>query len=96
MLSAMNDRAKKTHIMYRANLSYELLVKYLDFLVFSYLARFEQREGRYVLTAKGEEFLDQYRAYLDRNEHVKKHINDIDARRKALEDLCSGNQESCV
>jgi predicted transcriptional regulator len=94
MLLAINDRAKKTHIMYRANLSYELLIKYLDFLVLSCLARFEKQEGLYVLTAKGVEFLDRYKEYLEQNKYVEKQINDVDARRKALENLCLGSQES--
>ena len=89
ILSVISERAKKTQIMYRANLSYGLLIKYLSEVGQSYLARFEHSENRYVLTPKGEEFLDRYREYLKRNRHVEKQIDEVNSRRKALEELCS-------
>ncbi len=91
MLSAINEKAKKTQIMYRANLSYELLTKYLDKLSRSYLTTFVQDERRYVLTTKGLEFLDRYKEYLRRNKSVERQISEVNEKRKALEDLCSGN-----
>ena len=91
MLSIISDKAKKTQIMYRANLSYASLTKYLDELSNSCLARFEQGESCYLLTAKGMEFLDQYRNYLKQNKLVERRINDMNGRRKALEELSSGN-----
>jgi predicted transcriptional regulator len=89
MLSAISGNAKKTQIMYRANLSYGLLIKYLEELSRSYLARFEQSQGYYVLTDKGVEFLNLYRDYMKRDKYAKKHIEDVNSRRKALEALCS-------
>lgn len=89
MLFAINENAKKTQIMYRANLSYGLLIKYLEELSRSCLARFEQSQGCYVLTDKGVEFLNRYRDYLKRNKYVEKQMSDVNSRRKALEALCS-------
>ncbi len=91
MLYAIREKAKKTQIMYRSNLSYALLMKYLNELNSSYLARFEPNESRYVLTEKGLDFLSRYEDYLKRNKYVEKRISDINDRRRALEDLCGNN-----
>ena len=94
MLSIISDKARKTQIMYRANLSYASLMKYLDELNKACLARFEQGESCYVLTQKGFEFLDQYRNYLKQTKSAEKRISDVDSRRRALENLCSTSQRS--
>ncbi len=92
MLYAIRDKSKKTQIMYKANLSYGLLIKYLDELNSFYLTRFEANESRYVLTEKGSVFLEQYEDYLKRNKYVEKRVNEVNDQRKALEDMCSDNQ----
>jgi predicted transcriptional regulator len=91
MLSAIGEKARKTQIMYRANLNHGLLTKYLTELSDLCLARFERDESCYILTAKGKEFLVQYKDYLKRNKCMERRISDVKDRRKALEDLCSGN-----
>jgi predicted transcriptional regulator len=75
--------------MYGANLSYRLLTRYLAEIKRAYLVRFEREEECYVLTRKGMEFLERYKEYSKRNKHVEKQINDVDGKRKVLEDLCS-------
>ncbi len=92
MLYAIRDKSKKTQIMYKANLSYGLLIKYLDELNSFYLTRFEANESRYVLTEKGSVFLEQYEDYLKRNKYVEKRVNEVNDQRKALEDMCSDNR----
>jgi len=82
-----NGRAKKTHIMYRANLSYKLLTKYLNHVLVACLVRSERKERCYVLTSKGEEFLEIYRNYARHHKFVEKRLQEVNSRRKTLEDL---------
>ncbi len=81
--------AKKTQIMYQANLSYRLLTKYLNEVVEACLVRFEHSDGCYVLTAKGRKFLVRYREYARRNRSVERRLNDVRNERRVLEELCS-------
>ena len=58
ILHVAHQGAKKTEIMYQANLSYKLLVKYLTEIKRACLLDFEGRRRCYVLTSKGKEFLE--------------------------------------
>jgi predicted transcriptional regulator len=52
------DGAKKTWIVYRANLNFKIIKKYLDWLLGS---GFLQKDGAiYTTTLGGEDFLDEY------------------------------------
>jgi len=88
MLHAASGGAKKTEIMYRANLSYRLLMKYLGEVKRAYLVSFERKRRCYVLTSKGREFLDTYKEYARRNKDVEKSLSDVDGTRKMLERMC--------
>ena len=63
MLSIVIKKAKKTHIMYKANLSYTLLRKYLDLLLESHLVKYNKEDKTYELTPRGEVYLDMYAEY---------------------------------
>jgi predicted transcriptional regulator len=89
MLLVANNGAKKTQIMYGANLSYSLLKKYLEEVQRAYLLNFERNKGHYVLTPKGRQFLEVYKEYLKRNRYVAKNLDDVDSRKRLLENLCS-------
>jgi predicted transcriptional regulator len=89
MLLVAGDGAKKTQIMYGANLSYALLKKYLEEMRRAYLLSFERKKGHYVLTSKGRQFLEVYKEYLKRNRYVAKNLDDVDSRKRLLENLCS-------
>ena len=80
---------KKTQIMYGANLSYRLLMKYLADVRKSSLVSFQRKERCYVLTPKGKSFLEMYREYSKHSKFVERHIVDVNAKRKVLETLCS-------
>ncbi len=62
ILSVCRKPAKKTSILYRCNLSYSQLQKYLDYLVSHTLLGSQENEGRrfFQITEKGKEFLDEY------------------------------------
>jgi len=89
VLNIANGRAKKTQIMYQANLNYRLLGRYLGLLRRACLVRFERSERRYVLTSKGVEFLERYGEYARRNRHVELQVSKVQSERRLLEELCS-------
>jgi predicted transcriptional regulator len=84
-----NDGAKKTQIMYGANLSYKVLTRYLTEVLEACLIKFEKSRRCYVLTAKGREFLEHYREYSRRNKHVTRQLENVNAKKRLLEELCS-------
>lgn len=94
ILNVIHDResAKKTQIMYGANLNCKLLGKYLNQVLRACLVRSESEERCYVLTAKGNDFLEKYREYSKRNRHVEKQLSNVQSKRKVLEKLCSNTQ----
>jgi len=57
-----NNRIKPTHLLYKSNLSYNMMKQYLDELMVADLVNDgESKEGKYyTLTAKGFEYLQQY------------------------------------
>ena len=66
ILNAIREEgdAKPTHILYKANLSHERLVKYLDDLTAKGLIEMQQQEGEsrvYRMTTKGIQFLIEMR-----------------------------------
>lgn len=84
MLSVIRGGARKTRIMYQANLSYKLLVRYLDFTLKSGLVSLSsESEELYIVTRKGKEFLDQYRRFSEHSMELEKKLNDI-KREKAF------------
>jgi len=58
-----SERAKITHILYKANLSHDRLVKYLDQLEESELVEIIAEDDRttYSITVKGRKFLMEFR-----------------------------------
>jgi predicted transcriptional regulator len=87
ILSIVSSGARKTRIMYQANLSYKLLCRYLDEVLDSGLVCFEKGEC-YVLTAKGQEFLDRHEEYSKRRKNLEQHLNHVNGEKVALEKMC--------
>ena len=90
MLHVTSNGAKKTQIMYRANLNYGLLTKRLDEVKKACLISFERKGRCYMLTSKGKQFLELYKQYAMSAKHVEKHINDVNVKKKMLESMCAG------
>jgi predicted transcriptional regulator len=86
ILRAASGTAKKTKIMFQANLSYKVLQKYLAEVVEASLVSFENEEQCYVLTTKGREFLDAYEEYSEVNRYVEKVLDSVRTKRRALEE----------
>ena len=62
MLEISKDRPLKTQIMYKANLSFNQLNDYLDFLINSSLLNQTNSAGKevYIITDKGLDFLERH------------------------------------
>jgi predicted transcriptional regulator len=88
ILNVAVRNAKKTRIMYQANLSYDVLQRYLTEVVAWSLVSFDRQSQSYVLTPKGQKFLYAYKEYSKTRQHVEKRLNDVATKRKVLEQLC--------
>ena len=89
---AVGRNAKKTQIMYGANLSYSILQRYLPKILAASLIIFESQFQSYALTPKGQEFLNAYKEYSKTRQHVEKRLSEAAAKRKVLEQLCCASQ----
>ena len=89
ILKVVSQNAKKTQIMYQANLSYKVLQKYLRKITMASLVDFEDEEQCYVLTPKGQEFLEAYKDYAKTNQSIENRLSDVNDKKKFLEELCS-------
>ncbi|MGB9841291.1 MAG: winged helix-turn-helix domain-containing protein [Candidatus Bathyarchaeales archaeon] len=89
ILRAVSQNAKKTQIMYQANLSYQVLQKYLSEVSEALLIEFNCQDQCYVLTDKGKAFLEAYKEYSRDYLYLEKRLNEIEGKRKVLEALCS-------
>lgn len=92
VLCVARSGAKKTQIMYRSNLSYKLLTKYLIQTLEAGLVCFDHEKQCYVITPVGEEFLEIFKGYSRGNKHIERELNDVKASRKVLEGLCTSKR----
>jgi predicted transcriptional regulator len=92
ILNVASKDAKKTQIMYQANLSYKVLQRYLHEIVAASLMFFEDHKQCYSLTGKGHEYLDAYKEYSRCSKSMEKRLNDFSTKRKVLESLCPSKQ----
>ena len=62
-----NGRIKPTHIMYKSNLSHQMMEEYLKELVNkNFIAQTKNKNGKsYVITEKGLEYLDKFRFIME-------------------------------
>ena len=82
MLHAAGNGSKKTHIMYGANLSYELTNRYLTDLLDGGLIKI--RGDEYMVTEKGREFLKRFAEYSERRQELVEQINDVNNKKDTL------------
>ena len=92
ILNVVSRDAKKTQIMYQANLSYKVLQRYLSEVTGALLVTFEDEFQRYRLTFKGQQYLDAYKDYSRCSKNMEKHLLDFSAKKKVLETLCPMKQ----
>lgn len=80
---SVNDGAKKTRIMYGANLGYKVLMRYLRELLKAGLLDHDG-ESHYRLTDKGERFLRLYKDYERDYSDLKDEIDNLEKEKKSL------------
>jgi predicted transcriptional regulator len=82
ILEAANHGSAKTHIMFSANLSFNLLEKYLDLALD---AGFVVIEGsKYKLTEHGRDFLKRYKHFEERYIQVQELLESLGGERDTL------------
>ena len=86
VLNIANRRARKTQIMYQANLSYKLLSRYLEDVVNAGLVMSEKKNS-YRLTTKGEEFLKRFNEYHKQCKQVEERISCVNSEKARLEKM---------
>jgi len=85
ILNVVSRNPRKTQIMYQANLSFQILEKYLAELSEASLMCFEDGNQCYALTQKGQQFLDAYREYAKTNRNVEKVLSNFNIKKANLE-----------
>jgi predicted transcriptional regulator len=86
VLKAAKNGAKKTWIMYKSNLSYELLNKYLGEIISAELIVFKDEAQKFFITRKGLEFLEIYNEYSRRNRRLEEQVKALEHKKRILED----------
>jgi len=86
VLNVASRRAKKTRIMYLANLSYELLEKYLREV--AELGFVNSIDDHYEVTEKGQNFLEKYNSFSSDYNKIYGEYRKMLSERESLEKLC--------
>lgn len=82
--NGVKSGARKTRIMYQANLSYRLLNEYLDYTMETNLISVSPEDkSQYVITSRGYEFLEKYVKYSQRSRQLEEQLQDV-ANEKAI------------
>lgn len=92
ILRTVLDGACKTHIMYKCNLSYKLLSRYLRDVLKAELICVEGHGNGYVVTEKGKLFLKKFESYVERSEWVNQQIKKANYERELLMSIVSGKK----
>lgn len=87
ILKAAENGAKKTKIMYVANLSHRLLEKYLMETINVGFIRFNN-DG-YEVTDKGRLFLERYAQFSSKYSKVQRELENLRFEREVLEGMCT-------
>lgn len=64
ILQVARTGAKKTHIVYKANLNFRIVREYLNRLIKSGMLSSAQISGLYTTTERGEKFLESYHEFI--------------------------------
>jgi len=93
ILNAATSGAKKTKIMYCANLSYKLLEKYLGEAISIGFIRFNN--DFYEVTEKGRALLEKYGQFSNKYSRIETTLQGMMFEREALKRMCepAGNAE---
>ena len=90
ILSVVRGGAKKTRVMYQANLSYTLLRRYLTEVLGAGLVIVDN-EDHYRLTRRGQNFLDKFNEYSKRCGQLEQQLNNVNNEKTVLENMIKSN-----
>jgi len=94
ILSVMADRSmKKTRIMYGANLSYTLLMKYLHRLLTCGLVAYVEDRKIYMLTGAGRRFLEEYAELKSLESRLLQYSERFEDKQSALAQMLSAGSD---
>ncbi len=85
ILNVASRNAKKTQIMYQANLSYRVMQKYLAELNSAALIDYCDGTQCYMITSKGKQFLEDYKKYSVVNNRIEKALVEVNVKKANLE-----------
>jgi len=94
ILSVALIKARKTKIMYQANLSYVQLQKYLRDLLEKNLLDHDG-ESFYLATKKGLQFLKLYNEHVEMLKKLEKQKEQCNRDRMMLDRMCSNHDDDC-
>lgn len=83
VLEASRAGSSKTHIMFKANLSFKLLEKYLTLVTEAGFVNLT--DSSYQLTARGDEFLERYKSFQSELSKLKQSLEAIGNEQANLE-----------
>lgn len=86
ILNAVGEGAKKTRIMYIANLSYKLLDKYLSKTVKAGLIN--SNNNLFEVTEKGQVFLERFDDFSSRFSKLERQLDEMSFEKEVLERMC--------
>jgi len=89
ILNIVGDGARKTQIMYKGNLSYKLLTRYLREVIGAGLVCAGETANIYQLTEKGKMFLKDFEDYSLNRDEVMEHMTAMNGLRNKLEGMCA-------
>ena len=92
ILSITSVKVRRTRVMYRANLGFTLVERYLQSLLESGLVEFFD-DSFYLITPKGKEFLQMYTEYLTRVRRIGEEAAETEKSRLQLESMCVNNKK---
>ena len=88
ILRIVKDGAHKTEIMYKGNLSYSMLTRYLSKLLTAGLVSIASESNSYKITDKGKLFLERFNRYIRRCRSLERQLEKIKREEDLLEKMC--------
>jgi predicted transcriptional regulator len=88
ILEISRKGAKKTHMIYRGNLSFKLAEMYLEAVLKAGFLTFNRKRALYRLTRHGEAFLERYGKYCKFAKDLEKQNERVSRELKLLEKMC--------
>lgn len=94
ILSVALVKARKTRIMYQANLSYVQVQKYLHDLLEKELLGHDGNSF-YFVTRKGQQFLKLYDEHAELSKQLEEQMEQFNRDRMRLDQMCSNHSYDC-